>query len=72
VDLEKRWGRQYLLDQEKIEKDFLAVRAASSEIPLSTVTPKVSPMGNFEYQFRKILRNSKERWRALTKSRKAK
>jgi hypothetical protein len=72
VDLEKRWGRQYLLDQEKIEKDFLAVRAASSEISLSTATPEVRPMGNFEYQFRKTLRNSKERWRALTKSRKAK
>lgn len=70
VDLEKRWGHQYLLDREKIEKEFLAVREASSEISLSAVTPKVSPMGNFEYQLRETLRNFKERWRASIKSRK--
>ncbi len=71
IDLEKRWGHQYLLDRKKIEKDFFSVCAASSEISFSAITPNVIAMGRFEYLFRKTIKNIKQNWRASIKSRKA-
>ncbi len=72
IDIENRWGHQYLLDRGKIEREFLAVRAASSEISFSAGTNEVCAMGDLEYQFRKNLKNLKERLRASIKSLKAK
>lgn len=64
-DIENKWGHQYLLEQERIKKDFLAVRAVSSEILFSAVTPQVKAMGRTEYQLRKNLKKYTEFWRGL-------
>lgn len=71
-DIEKKWGHQYLLDKERIEKEFLAVQVASSEIPLSAVSLQVKAMGGGEFQLRKMLRKYGELWRSLKKSSKKK
>ncbi|SDY03461.1 glycosyltransferase family 2 protein [Nitrosomonas sp. Nm58] len=68
VDIEKKWGHQYLLDKERIEKEFLAVQEASSEIPLSTVSSQVKAMGRIEFQLRKFLERYTELRRILKKS----
>ncbi len=61
-----------MLDKERIEKEFLAVQVASSEIPLSAVSLQVKAMGGGEFQLRKMLRKYGELWRSLKKSSKKK
>ncbi len=68
VDIEKKWGHQYLLDKERIEKEFLAVQEASSEILLSAVSSQVKAMGRIQFQLRKFLERYAELWRILKKS----